>query len=60
VRQALARLGYPAQEPDLSLTVARFQQHADLAADGVIGARTLMALYSRSQYPRPRLTGGAS
>jgi general secretion pathway protein A len=60
VRQALARLGYPAPEPDLALAVARFQQDADLAADGVIGARTLMTLYSRSQYPRPRLTGGAS
>ncbi len=60
VRQALSRLGYASQEPDLALTVARFQQDADLAADGVIGARTLMTLYSRSQYPRPRLTGGAS
>jgi general secretion pathway protein A len=60
VRQALARLGYSAPEPDLALAVARFQQDADLAADGVIGARTLMTLYSRSQYPRPRLTGGAS
>jgi len=60
VRQALARLGYPAPEPDLALAVARFQQDADLAADGVIGARTLMTLYSRSQYPRPRLTGGTS
>jgi general secretion pathway protein A len=60
VRQALARLGYPAQDPDLALAVARFQQDADLAADGVIGARTLMTLYSRSQYPRPRLTGGTS
>jgi general secretion pathway protein A len=60
VRQALARLGYPAPEPDLSLAVARFQQDADLAADGLIGARTLMSLYSRSQYPRPRLTGGTS
>jgi len=60
VRQALARLGYPAREPDLALAIARFQQDADLAADGVVGARTLMTLYSRSQYPRPRLTGGAS
>ena len=60
VRQALARLGYHAEEPDLALAVARFQQDTDLAADGVIGARTLMTLYSRSQYPRPRLTGGAS
>jgi len=60
VRQALGRLGYRAQEPDLALAVARFQQDTDLAADGVIGARTLMTLYSRSPYPRPRLTGGAS
>jgi murein L,D-transpeptidase YcbB/YkuD len=60
VRQALARLGYAARDPDLALAVARFQQDADLAADGVIGARTLMTLYSRSQHPRPRLTGGAS
>jgi general secretion pathway protein A len=60
VRQALTRLGYRAQDPDLALAVARFQQDTDLAADGVIGARTLMTLYSRSQYPRPRLTGGAS
>jgi general secretion pathway protein A len=60
VRQALARLGYGAQEPDLARAVARFQQDTDLAADGVIGARTLMTLYSRSAYPRPRLTGGAS
>jgi murein L,D-transpeptidase YcbB/YkuD len=60
VRQALTRLGYPAQDPDLALAVARFQQDADLAADGVIGARTLMTLYSRSQYPRPRLSGGTS
>jgi general secretion pathway protein A len=60
VRQALARLGYPAQDPNLAGAVARFQQDADLAADGVIGARTLMTLYSLSQYPRPRLSGGAS
>ena len=60
VRQALARLGYTPQEPDLAGAVARFQQDAELAADGVIGARTLMTLYSRSHYPRPRLSGGAS
>src|SRR5206468_10080472 len=35
VRQALARLGYHAEEPDLALAVARFQQDTDLAADGV-------------------------
>jgi len=60
VRQALGRLGYAAQELDLAVAVARFQQDTELAADGVIGSRTLMTLYSRSQYPRPRLTGGAS
>ena len=60
VRQTLARLGYAPQEPDLAGAVARFQQDADLAADGVVGARTLMTLYSRSHYPRPRLSGGAS
>jgi hypothetical protein len=60
VRQTLARLGYPAQDPDLSQTVARFQQDAELAADGVVGTRTLMTLYSRSHYPRPRLSGGTS
>ena len=39
----------------------RFQRDAELAADGVIGARTLMTLYSRGRYPRPRLPeGGAS
>jgi general secretion pathway protein A len=60
VRQVLIRLGYPAQDPDLAQAVARFQQDAELAADGVVGTRTLMTLYSRSHYPRPRLSGGAS
>jgi murein L,D-transpeptidase YcbB/YkuD len=36
--------------------VARFQHDAELAADGIVGARTLMALYSRSDYPQPRLS----
>ena len=59
-RENLSRLGYLRGDPDLPGAVARFQRDAELAADGVIGARTLMALYSRSQYPRPRLGGGTS
>jgi len=36
-------------------TIARL-----LAADGVVGNRTVMSLYTRGHYPRPRLSGGAS
>ena len=57
-RQALARIGY--DEPDLAGAVSRFQRDAELAPDGVIGQRTLMTLYARTQHPRPRLGGGAS
>ena len=39
--------------------MTRFQQDADLAADGRIGARTLMTLYSRGPY-RGRASGGTS
>ena len=59
-RDNLSRMGYLRGDPDLAGAVARFQRDAELAADGVIGARTLMTLYSRAQYPRPRLTGGTS
>lgn len=59
-RDNLSRLGYLRGDPDLAGAVARFQRDAELAADGVIGARTLMSLYSRAQYPRPRLVGGTS
>jgi general secretion pathway protein A len=59
-RDNLSRLGYLRGDPDLAGAVARFQRDAELAADGVIGARTLMSLYSRAQYPRPRLGGGTS
>jgi general secretion pathway protein A len=55
-RDSLSRLGYPANT-DLSMAVARFQRDADLAADGLIGTRTLMTLYSRGPYARPRLGG---
>jgi len=55
-RDRLARLGY-LRDADLLAAVTRFQRDADLAADGRIGARTLMTLYSRGSYPRPRLGG---
>jgi general secretion pathway protein A len=57
-RDTLSRLGY-LRDADLATAVTRFQQDADLTADGRIGARTLMTLYSRGAYTRPRL-GGAS
>jgi len=59
-RENLSRLGYLRGDPDLAKAIARFQRDAELAPDGVIGARTLMTLYSRARYPRPRLSGGAS
>jgi len=54
-RGALLRLGYGS---DLSTAVGRFQRDAQLLADGVIGSRTLMTLYSLGPEPRPRLTSG--
>src|SRR5688572_3504569 len=59
-RENLSRMGYLRGDADLAAAVARFQRDAELAPDGVIGARTLMTLYSRAQYPRPRLQGGVS
>jgi general secretion pathway protein A len=59
-RGQLERLGYG---PDTAAAVLRFQQESDLIADGVVGSRTLMTLYSRGPWPRPRLVapaGGAS
>ena len=58
-RVSLTRLGYAPDSTSLSDSISRFQRDAELAADGVIGARTLMALYSLGPYTRPRL-GGAS
>ena len=57
-REHLARLGY-LHDADLAAAVVRFQRDAELAADGRIGTRTLMTLYSRGPYTRPRL-GGSS
>ncbi len=64
-RASLGRLGYLDGAQDLTGAVTRFQRDAALAPDGIVGARTLMALYSLGAYPRPRLggaagTGGAS
>jgi general secretion pathway protein A len=56
-RDALGRLGYIGRDVDLAGAVTRFQRDAELAADGVIGSRTLMTLYSLGRYPRPRLSG---
>ncbi len=53
-RDTLARLGYQGDLPD---AVGRFQRDAQLLADGVIGSRTLMTLYSRGSDPRPHLNG---
>jgi general secretion pathway protein A len=55
-RDSLSRLGY-LRDADLAAAVTRFQRDADLAADGLIGSRTLMTLYSRGRYARPRLGG---
>jgi general secretion pathway protein A len=48
----LGRLGYagPATE-----SVSRFQAEHELVADGVVGSRTILTLYSRGDWPRPRL-----
>jgi len=56
-RQALATLGFV--EPDFTASVARFQQHASLVADGRLGPRTRLALFALSARERPRLSAGA-
>jgi hypothetical protein len=56
----LGRLGYTGQPQGLAATVAQFQQDTDLQPDGILGTRTIMAIYSRGERPRPRLTGGQS
>jgi general secretion pathway protein A len=56
-RDNLARLGYLSGGLDLTAAVIRFQRDAELTVDGVIGARTLMTLYSLGEYHRPRLQG---
>ncbi len=57
VGDALTRQGYVEAASDLGAAVSRFQQDAELVPDGIIGSRTLMALYSLESLPRPRLSG---
>jgi peptidoglycan hydrolase-like protein with peptidoglycan-binding domain len=54
----LGRQGYSGDK--VKPIVADFQRDSELQPDGILGTRTLMAIYSRASYPRPRLTGGAS
>ena len=54
-RESLARLGYMGRDLDLPAAVSRFQRDVELSADGVIGSRTIMTLYSLGSYRRPRL-----
>lgn len=56
-RAALERLGYPPQA-DPGGAVSRFQGDLGLTPDGVVGARTLLALYSLGRGGQPRLEGG--
>jgi len=59
-RDALARLGYPPAGTEGAASLVRFQEALDLAPDGVLGSRTLMALYSTQDRPRPHLQRKAS
>jgi hypothetical protein len=54
-RDALGGLGYSSTGAAGADTLSRFQETLDLAPDGVVGSRTLMALYSAQDRPRPRL-----
>jgi general secretion pathway protein A len=56
-RERLAALGYG--DADLGRAITAFQRDAELAADGVVGTRTLMTLYSLGAYARPRLEGAS-
>ncbi|HJS58216.1 MAG TPA: AAA family ATPase [Vicinamibacteria bacterium] len=59
-RDSLGRLGYLEAGGDLTAAVARFQRDTELAPDGIIGQRTLLALYSLGPHEGPRLSGGSS
>lgn len=54
-RDALGSLGYPSTGGAGTDSLSRFQEALDLAPDGVVGSRTLMALYAGQDRPRPRL-----
>jgi general secretion pathway protein A len=57
IRDALGRLGYPADDP--TAAVEQFQLDAGLVTDGVAGPRTRLALFALSRTRGPRLDGGA-
>lgn len=59
-QDALSKLGYPSAGTEGGGSLVRFQEALDLAPDGVLGSRTLMALYSVQDRPRPRLQRKAS
>jgi len=59
-RNELQRLGYMSADPDLGAAVTHFQRDTQLNADGILGSRTLMALYALGPYPRPRLERSSS
>ncbi len=59
-RDSLGRLGYLDTGGDLGAAVTRFQRDAELTPDGVVGQRTLLALYSLGPHERPRLSGRSS
>jgi general secretion pathway protein A len=55
----LERMGY-SSAGGVRPAVAQFQRDTEIQPDGIIGTRTIMAIYSRLDRPRPRLAGGAS
>jgi general secretion pathway protein A len=55
VRAALTRLHQVGAGEPLEVAVQRFQRAESLAPDGVVGSRTLLALYAAQSYPRPHL-----
>jgi general secretion pathway protein A len=60
LRERLQILGYGKDGQGLSDSVTLFQRDVGLVTDGVVGARTLMALYARGEHARPRLRRSAS
>jgi general secretion pathway protein A len=60
LRERLLALGYAKDGQGLSDSVTLFQRDQGLVMDGVVGARTLMALYARGEHARPRLRRSAS
>jgi general secretion pathway protein A len=54
-RASLTRIGVLRGDEPLEPAIQRFQRDAFLAPDGVVGSRTLLALYAAQPYPRPRL-----